>query len=168
MKKLSVIPGLLLVFSLNAQSKLEIKLFNEFNKYRKENGLEEAVYDKTLSQIAENQVQYLVLCENISDWDADKIHNQAYDFPKFQEHNYKQKQERVSFLDSNLFMLDLGEICYSASGPVDKERRIIDAWNGSPGHKKCMVQKGKKKLHVGIAYNGKEAVIIFGARYDGK
>jgi|LakMenEpi03Aug12_release.lakeMendotaPanAssembly.Ray.scaffolds.fasta_scaffold867041_1 hypothetical protein len=169
MKKLAQIIFLLLLTSpAFSQSKMEDNLFREFNRYRKENGLDTALYDNYLSKIAENQVQYLVLCRSINNWESEKIHNQSYDFIGFEEQNYKEKQERVNLLDTNLFMLDLGEICYSASGQVDKERRVIDAWDGSPGHKKCMVQKGKKKLHVGIAYNGKEATIIFGARYDGQ
>jgi hypothetical protein len=168
MKKLTPIIFLLLTSSAFSQSKMEDNLFREFNKYRKKNGLDTALYDKSLSKIAENQGQYLVLCRGINDWEAEKIHNQLYDFSNFEEHDYKQKQERVNFLDINLFMLDLGEICYSASGPVNEEKKIIDAWDGSPGHKKCMVQKGKKKLHVGIYFNGKEATIIFGARYDGQ
>ena len=168
MKKLASIFFLLLISPAFSQSKIENKLLREFNEYRKERGLDSALYDSYLSKIAGNQVQYLVLCRSINNWEPEKIHDQSYDFISFEEHNYKEKQERVSLLDTNLFMLDLGEICYSASGPVDKERSIIDAWNCSPGHKKCMVQKGKKKLHVGIAYNGKEATIIFGARYDGQ
>lgn len=168
MKALTLSISLLLTTPIFSQSKIENNLFREFNRYRKEKGLDTALYDKSLSKIAGNQGQYLVLCRSINDWEAEKIHNQLYDFPNFEEHDYKQKQERVNFLDSNLFMLDLGEICYSASGLVNEEKRIIDSWDGSPGHKKCMTQKGKKKLRVGIYFNGKEAVLVFGAKYDGQ